>query len=85
MAELVSDLKYMNADVVLDGGFKALPMTRCRLDQFLHQCTRFPRTMYPQHKYIHWRPTARGHGTSILIGLQINQDAMVRLIGWQAI
>ena len=79
-------LKYMNADVVLDGGFQGFST-----DPFSatysggNAVGGVPaNTMYFLNtKYLHWRP----HADRDMVPLDpdrfsINQDAMVRLVGW---
>lgn len=84
--EKVTDCKYMSADVVLDGGFQGFTT-----DPF--QPTYSGGTAvggapanvmyFTNTKYLHWRP----HSERNMVPLDpdrfsINQDAMVRLVGW---
>jgi hypothetical protein len=80
-------LKYMNSDVVLDGGYQGqstdpLPY---QLSSSTSAVGGAPsNTMYfCNTNYIHWRP----HALRNMVPLDpdrfsINQDAMVRLLGW---
>jgi len=80
-------LKYMNADVVLDGGFQGisgdpLPFQTSSSTNSVGGAP--ASTMYFLNtNYIHWRP----HAARNMVPLDpdrfsVNQDAMVRLIGW---
>lgn len=82
-----TSLKYMNSDVVLDGGFQGfsgdpLPF---ELSTSTNSIGGAPtNTMYFLNtNYLHWRP----HSARNMVPLDpdrfsINQDAMVRLLGW---
>jgi hypothetical protein len=79
-------LKYLNADVVLDGGFQGFSS-----DPIPGQTSTGTSvggapstTMYFLNtKYIHWRPHARRNMVPLDPDrFSVNQDAMVRLIGW---
>ena len=80
-------LKYLNADVVLDGGFQGFST-----DPLPYQTSSGTSavggapstTMYFLNtKYIHWRPHARRNMVPLDPDrFSVNQDAMVRLIGW---
>jgi hypothetical protein len=71
-------LKYMNADVVLDGGFQGFSSDPIAVGGVPAN------TMYMiNSKYLHWRP----HAERNMVPLDpdrfsVNQDAMVKLIGW---
>jgi hypothetical protein len=87
MAEIgFETLKYMSADVVLDGGFQGFTT-----DPFTPDIAGGTavggapaNTMYMLNtKYIHWRP----HSDRDMVPLDpnrfsVNQDAMVRLMAW---
>lgn len=79
-------LKYLNADVVLDGGFQGFSS-----DPLPPQISTGnavggapSTTMYMLNtKYLHWRPHARRNMVPLDPDrFSINQDAMIRLIGW---
>ncbi len=80
-------LKYMNADVVLDGGFQGFSS-----DPLPYQTSSGTSavggapstTMYFLNtKYIFWRPHSRRNMVPLDPDrFSVNQDAMVRLIGW---
>lgn len=80
-------LKYMNADVVLDGGYQGqagdpLPF---ELSTSTNSIGGAPsNTMYFLNtNYIHWRPHARRNMVPLDPDrFSVNQDAMVRLLGW---
>ena len=80
-------LKYITSDVVLDGGFQGfstdpLPAQTSASSSAVGGAP--SSTMYMLNtKYIHWRP----HSKRNMVPLDpdrfsVNQDAMVRLIGW---
>lgn len=80
-------LKYMNSDVVLDGGFQGystdpLPYETSSSASAVGGAP--TNTMYFLNtNYIHWRP----HSQRNMVPLDpdrfsVNQDAMVRLLGW---
>ncbi|HEV7237386.1 MAG TPA: phage major capsid protein [Ktedonobacteraceae bacterium] len=80
-------LKYMSADVVLDGGFQGfatdpLPAQTSGSTSAVGGAP--STTMYFLNtKYIHWRPHAQRNMVPLDPDrFSINQDAMVRLIGW---
>lgn len=80
-------LKYMQADVVLDGGFQGfssdpLPAQTSSSTSAVGGAP--STTMYFLNtKYLHWRPHARRNMVPLDPDrFSINQDAMVRLIGW---
>ena len=79
-------LKYNTADVVLDGGFQGFSS-----DPFPGETSTGnglggapTNTMYMLNtKYIHWRPHARRNMVPLDPDrFSVNQDAMVKLIGW---
>lgn len=82
-----TSLKYMNSDVVLDGGFQGfsgdpLPFETTTSTSSVGGAP--TNTMYFLNtNYIHWRP----HSQRNMVPLDpdrfsVNQDAMVRLLGW---
>jgi hypothetical protein len=80
-------LKYMNADVVLDGGFQGfagdpLPFQTSSGTTSVGGAP--STTMYFLNtKYIFWRPHSRRNMVPLDPDrFSVNQDAMVRLIGW---
>ena len=80
-------LKYLNADVVLDGGFQGfssdpLPPQTSSSTSGLGGIP--STTMYMLNtKYLHWRPHSRRNMVPLDPDrFSVNQDAMVRLIGW---
>jgi hypothetical protein len=80
-------LKYITADVVLDGGFQGfssdpLPFQTSTSTTAVGGAP--STTMYFLNtKYIHWRPHARRNMVPLDPDrFSINQDAMIRLIGW---
>jgi hypothetical protein len=80
-------LKYMNADVVLDGGFQGfstdpLPPQVSSSSSALGGAP--STTMYFLNtKYIFWRPHSRRNMVPLDPDrFSVNQDAMVRLVGW---
>lgn len=90
MAEFgFSSLKYLQSDVVLDGGFQGFNTTLT--DNLPPQVSGGSvvggapaSTMYFLNtKYIHWRPHSRRNMVPLDPDrFSVNQDAMVRLIGW---
>ena len=80
-------LKYLNADVVLDGGFQGfssdpLPGQTSASSSAVGGA---PSTTayFLNTKYIHWRPHARRNMVPLDPDrFSVNQDAMIRLIGW---
>jgi len=80
-------LKYLNSDVVLDGGFQGfstdpLPF---QLSTSTSAVGGAPSTTayFLNTKYIHWRPHARRNMVPLDPDrFSVNQDAMVRLVGW---
>jgi len=79
-------LKYINSDVVLDGGFQGFSSDP--LPPEVSGGTAVggapANTMYFLNtKYIHWRPHARRNMVPLDPDrFSVNQDAMIRLIGW---
>lgn len=80
-------LKYLNADVVLDGGFQGfstdpLPGQTSSTSTAVGGAP--STTMYFLNtKYIHWRPHSRRNMVPLDPDrFSVNQDAMIRLIGW---
>lgn len=80
-------LKYMNADVVLDGGFQGfsndpLPPQTSSSSSGLGGAP--STTMYFLNtKYLFWRPHSRRNMVPLDPDrFSVNQDAMVRIIGW---
>jgi hypothetical protein len=80
-------LKYNTADVVLDGGFQGastdpLPFETSAGTSAVGGAP--SNTMYFLNtKYIHWRPHARRNMVPLDPDrFSVNQDAMVKLIGW---
>ena len=80
-------LKYMNADVVLDGGFQGfsgdpLPYETSSGTSAVGGAP--SNTMYFLNtKYLFWRPHSRRNMVPLDPDrFSINQDAMVRLMGW---
>ena len=80
-------LKYLNADVVLDGGFQGfstdpLPV---QVSTGTSSVGGAPSTTgyFLNTKYIHWRPHSRRNMVPLDPDrFSVNQDAMIRLIGW---
>jgi hypothetical protein len=80
-------LKYMNSDVVLDGGFQGFSTDPLppELSSSTSAVGGAPtNTMYFLNtKYIHWRPHARRNMVPLDPDrFSVNQDSMVRLLGW---
>ncbi len=80
-------LKYLNADVVLDGGFQGfssdpLPAQTSGSSSAVGGAP--GTTMYFLNtKYLHWRPHSRRNMVPLDPDrFSVNQDAMIRLIGW---
>jgi hypothetical protein len=80
-------LKYLNSDVVLDGGFQGfstdpLPPQTSTSSSAVGGAP--GTTMYFLNtKYLHWRPHARRNMVPLDPDrFSVNQDAMIRLIGW---
>ena len=87
MAEIgYPSLKYMEADVVLDGGFQGFstdPFTADYSGGTAVGGAPASTAYFLNTKYIHWRP----HADRDMVPLDpkrfsVNQDAMVSLIGW---
>ena len=80
-------LKYLSADVVLDGGFQGfstdpLPF---ELASSSSAVGGVPSTngFFLNTKYLHWRPSSKRNMVPLDPDrFSINQDAMIRLIGW---
>ena len=80
-------LKYMNADVVLDGGFQGFST-----DPLPYQTSSGTSSVggmpsnqmyFVNSKYLHWRPHSRRNMVPLDPDrFSVNQDAMVKLIGW---
>jgi hypothetical protein len=80
-------LKYLNADVVLDGGFQGFAADPLppQLSSSTSAVGGAPSTtMYMLNtKYLHWRPHSRRNMVPLDPDrFSVNQDAMIRLIGW---
>jgi len=82
-----TSLKYMNSDVVLDGGFQGfsgdpLPFEVSTSSTAVGGAP--ASTMYfINSNYLHWRPHAQRNMVPLDPDrFSINQDAMVRLLGW---
>ncbi len=80
-------LKYMNADVVLDGGWQGYSTDPLppQLSSSTSALGGAPSTTgyFLNTKYIHWRPHSRRNMVPLDPDrFSVNQDAMVRLIGW---
>lgn len=80
-------LKYITCDVVLDGGFQGfatdpLPYQTSTAGTALGG-TPSTTGYFLNTKYIHWRPHARRNMVPLDPDrFSVNQDAMIRLIGW---
>ena len=80
-------LKYINCDVVLDGGYQGqssdpLPP---ELSSSLSSVGGVPTSYmyFVNSKYLHWRPAANRNMVPLSPDrFSVNQDAMVRLLGW---
>jgi len=80
-------LKYLNADVVLDGGFQGFSTDPLppQISTSTSAVGGAPSTTgyFLNTKYLHWRPHSRRNMVPLDPDrFSINQDAMVRLIGW---
>ena len=79
-------LKYINSDVVLDGGFQGFASDPLPPETSTGTAVGGApsSTMYFLNtKYIHWRPHARRNMVPLDPDrFSVNQDAMIRLIGW---
>jgi len=79
-------LKYLNADVVLDGGFQGFSTDPLPAQTSTGTAVGGApaTTMYFLNtKYLHWRPHSRRNMVPLDPDrFSVNQDAMVRLIGW---
>ena len=80
-------LKYMNADVVLDGGFQGFSTDPLppQISSSTSAVGGAPSTTmyFLNTKYIHWRPHSRRNMVPLDPDrFSVNQDAMVRLVGW---
>jgi hypothetical protein len=79
-------LKYLNSDVVLDGGFQGFSTDPLPPEVSGGSAVGGApsTTMYFLNtKYLHWRPHARRNMVPLDPDrFSVNQDAMVRLIGW---
>ena len=79
-------LKYLNADVVLDGGFQGFSSDPLPAQTSTGSAVGGApsTTMYMLNtKYIHWRPHSRRNMVPLDPDrFSVNQDAMIRLIGW---
>ena len=82
-----SSLKYMDSDVVLDGGYQGLSTDPLppELSSSTSAVGGVPTSFmyFLNTNYIHWRP----HANRNMVPLDpdrfsVNQDAMVRLLGW---
>lgn len=80
-------LKYMNSDVVLDGGFQGVStdILPFETSASTNAIGGVPATnaFFLNTNYLHWRP----HAMRNMVPLDpdrfsVNQDAMVRLLGW---
>ena len=87
MAEIgFESLKYMGSDVVLDGGFQGFttdPFTPTYSGGTAVGGAPANTMFFLNTKYLHWRP----HADRDMVPLDpnrfsVNQDAMVRLVGW---
>jgi hypothetical protein len=79
-------LKYLNADVVLDGGFQGLSTDPLpfQTSSGTSAVGGTPSTTgyFLNTKYLKWRPHARRNIVPLDVVNSINQDAMVKLIVW---
>lgn len=79
-------LKYLNADVVLDGGFQGFssdPLPAQTSSGTAVGGAPSSTMYFLNTKYIMWRPHARRNMVPLDPDrFSVNQDAMVRLIGW---
>ena len=79
-------LKYMGSDVVLDGGFQGFSTDPFTADYSGGNAVGGAPSStfyFINTKYLHWRPHA-DRNIEVLdpTRFSVNQDAMVRLIGW---
>jgi len=81
-----TSLKYLNSDVVLDGGFQGFssdPLPPETSTGTAVGGTPSTTMYFLNTKYIHWRPHARRNMVPLDPDrFSVNQDAMIRLIGW---
>ncbi len=82
-----NSLKYLNSDVVLDGGFQGFSTDPLppQVSSSTSAVGGSPSTTmyFLNTKYLHWRPHARRNMVPLDPDrFSVNQDAMVRLIGW---
>jgi len=80
-------LKYLNSDVVLDGGFQGFSTDPLppQLSSSSSAVGGAPSTTgyFLNTKYLHWRPHSRRNMVPLDPDrFSVNQDAMVRLVGW---
>lgn len=80
-------LKYLNSDVVLDGGFQGFSGDPLPFETSASTSSvgGVPSTtgFFLNTKYIHWRPSSKRNMVPLDPDrFSINQDAMIRLIGW---
>ena len=79
-------LKYLNSDVVLDGGFQGFSTDPLPPETSTGTAVGgAPSTTayFLNTKYLHWRPHARRNMVPLDPDrFSVNQDAMIRLIGW---
>jgi len=79
-------LKYLQADVVLDGGFQGFsadPLPAQTSTGTAVGGTPSTTMYFLNTKYIYWRPHARRNMVPLDPDrFSVNQDAMIRLIGW---
>jgi len=80
-------LKYIDSDVVLDGGFQGFSADPLPFETTgsANSIGGVPATtgFFLNTKYIHWRPSSRRNMVPLDPDrFSINQDAMIRLLGW---
>jgi hypothetical protein len=79
-------LKYLNSDVVLDGGFQGFSTDPLPPETSGGSSVGgVPSTQmyFLNTKYLHWRPHARRNMVPLDPDrFSVNQDAMIRLLGW---
>jgi hypothetical protein len=79
-------LKFMDADVVLDGGFQGIstdPFTAMYSGGTAVGGVPANHMYFLNTKYLHWRPHAERNMVPLKPDrFSVNQDAMVRLMGW---
>ena len=80
-------LKFLNSDVVLDGGFQGFSSDPLPFETAAGTSAvgGVPGTtgFFLNTKFIHWRPSAKRNMVPLDPDrFSINQDAMIRLIGW---